>query len=53
MIRRRSKNWSVSGQAASVSIRNTVYRALMINSEYTHRAGTGQFGKSPEGIDHV
>jgi len=53
MIRRRSKNWNVSGKATSVSIRNTVYRALMINSEYTHRAGTGQFGKSPEGIDHV
>jgi len=53
MIRRRSKNWNVSGQSANVSIRNIVYRALMINSEYTHRAGTGQFGKSPEGIDHV
>ncbi len=53
MIRRRRKNWNAGGKAAGVSIRNTVYRALMINSEYTHRAGTGQFGKSPEGIDHV
>lgn len=53
MIRRRNKNWTISGPAAGVSIRNIVYRALMINSEYTHRAGTGQFGKSPEGIDHV
>jgi hypothetical protein len=53
MIRRRIKNWDADGQSESVSIRNTVYRALMINSEYTHRAGTGQFGKSPEGIDHV
>jgi hypothetical protein len=53
MIRRRSKNWSASGKTTSVSIRHTVYRALMINSEYTHRAETGQFGKSPEGIDHV
>lgn len=48
MIRRRSKNWNAGGRTASVSIRNTVYRALMINLEYTHRAGTGQFGKSPE-----
>lgn len=53
MIRRRSKNWDAGVKPDSVSIRNTVYRALMINSEYTHRAGTGQFGKSPEGIDHV
>ncbi len=53
MIRRRTKNWVAVGSTESVSIRNTVYRALMINSEYTHRAGTGQFGKSPEGIDHV
>lgn len=53
MIRKRTKNWKVAGSTRYVSIRNTVYRALMINSEYTHRAGTGQFGKSPEGIDHV
>ncbi len=53
MVRRRIKNWNAGDQFAGVSIRNTVYRALMINSEYTHRAGTGQFGKSPEGIDHV
>lgn len=53
MIRRRNKNWDAGVKPGGVSIRNTVYRELMINSEYTHRAGTGQFGKSPEGIDHV
>jgi hypothetical protein len=53
MIRPRNKNWNAAGLVSGVSIRNTVYRALMINSEYTHRAGTGQFGETPEGIDHV
>ncbi len=53
MVRRRIKNWDAEVLCTSVPIRNTVYRALMINSEYTHRAGTGQFGKSPEGKDHV
>jgi hypothetical protein len=53
MIRKRTKDWKATGPARSVSIRNNVYPTLMINSEYTHRAGTGQFGKSPEGIDHV
>jgi len=53
MIRKRTKNRNATGSPRSVPIRNIVYRALMINSEYTHRAGTGQFGKSPEGIDHV
>ena len=53
MIRRQNKkNWS-NVEANLVSDRDSVYAALMINSEYTKRAGTGQSGKSPEGNDHV
>ncbi len=53
MIRKRMKNRPHKASTPNVSIRNIVYATLMINSEYTNRAGTGQTGKSPEGIKNV
>lgn len=53
MIRKRMKNRTQNGSTPDVSNRNIVYATLMINSEYTNRAGTGQTGKSPEGIKNV
>jgi hypothetical protein len=53
MIRSRIKKRSLTGFTPDVSNRNIVYATLMINSQYTNRAGTGQTGKSPEGIKNV
>ncbi|MEQ9146353.1 MAG: hypothetical protein RLO08_18540 [Parvibaculaceae bacterium] len=53
MIRKRMKNHASDGKRRCVPDRNAVYATLMINSEYTNRAGTGQTGKSPEGKNYV
>jgi len=52
MIRRLMKNSTAGGLKVTVSDWNNVYAALMINSEYTSRAGTGQTGKFPEGLNN-
>ena len=53
MIRKRATEKAQNGRKPNVPNRAIVYASLMINSEYTYRAGMGQTGKSPEGIENV
>jgi len=52
MVRKQIKNPSLVGLKADLPNWNNVYATLMINSEYTSRAGTGQTGKFPEGLNN-
>jgi len=53
MISKRATGKTQKGCKPYVPNRAIVYASLMINSEYTYRAGMGQTGKSPEGIKNV